>query len=79
MYCDQRSQYIRPKSKKNSFRGNYVRKHGSHKKDHSVSMGPRILKGIVLKIRQNYPCAAASVAVTPAEERTNALFMRQSV
>ena len=31
------------------------------------------------KIRQNYPSAAASVAVTPAEERTYALFMRQSV
>ena len=29
MYCDQRSQYIRPKSKKNSFRGNYMRKYGS--------------------------------------------------
>ena len=28
MYCNQRSQYIRPKSKKNSFRGNYSRKHG---------------------------------------------------
>ena len=28
MYCDQRSQYIRPKSKKNSFRGNYSRKYG---------------------------------------------------
>ena len=49
------------------------------KNDHSVIMGPRVLKGIVLKIRQNYPCAAASVAVTPAVERTYALFMRQSV
>ena len=28
MYCDQRSQYIRPSSKKNSFRGNYSRKYG---------------------------------------------------
>ena len=28
MYCDQRPQYIRPKSKKNSFRGNYMRKYG---------------------------------------------------
>ena len=27
MYCDQRSQYIRPKSKKNNFRGNYLRKY----------------------------------------------------
>ena len=27
MYCHQRSQYIRPKSKKNSFRGNYTRKY----------------------------------------------------
>jgi hypothetical protein len=31
MYCDQRSQYIRPKSKKNSFRGNYMRKYGKSK------------------------------------------------
>ena len=31
MYCDQRSQYIRPKSKKNSFRGNYMRKYGNWK------------------------------------------------
>ena len=31
MYCDQRSQYIRPKSKKNSFRGNYMRKYGNLK------------------------------------------------
>ena len=29
MYWDQRSQYIRPKSKKNSFRGNYMRKYGN--------------------------------------------------
>ena len=29
MYCDQRSQYIRLNSKKNSFRGNYSRKYGS--------------------------------------------------
>ena len=29
MYCDQRSQYIRQKSKKNSFRGNYMRKYGT--------------------------------------------------
>ena len=28
MHCDQRSQYIRPNSKKNSFRGNYSRKYG---------------------------------------------------
>ena len=28
MYCDQRSQYIRLNSKKNSFRGNYSRKYG---------------------------------------------------
>ena len=28
MYCNQRSQYIRPISKKNSFRGNYSRKYG---------------------------------------------------
>ena len=28
MYCNQRSQYIRPNSKKNSFRGNYSRKYG---------------------------------------------------
>ena len=28
MYSDQRSQYIRQKSKKNSFRGNYSRKYG---------------------------------------------------
>ena len=28
MYCDQRSQYIRPNSKNNSFRGNYSRKYG---------------------------------------------------
>ena len=28
MYCDQRSQYIRINSKKNSFRGNYSRKYG---------------------------------------------------
>ena len=28
MYCDQRSQYIRPISKKNGFRGNYSRKYG---------------------------------------------------
>ena len=28
MYCDQRSQYIRSMSKKNSFRGNYMRKYG---------------------------------------------------
>ena len=28
MYCNQRSQYIRPNSKKNSFRGNYMRKYG---------------------------------------------------
>ena len=28
MYYDQRSQYIRPSSKKNSFRGNYMRKYG---------------------------------------------------
>ena len=28
MYCEQRSQYIRPNSKKNSFRGNYSRKYG---------------------------------------------------
>ena len=28
MYWDQRLQYIRPKSKKNSFRGNYMRKYG---------------------------------------------------
>ena len=28
MYCDQRSQYIRLNSKKNSFRGNYTRKYG---------------------------------------------------
>ena len=27
MYCDQRSQYIRQKSKKNSFCGNYMRKY----------------------------------------------------
>ena len=31
MYWDQRSQYIRPKSKKNSFRGNYMRKYGNLK------------------------------------------------
>ena len=30
MYCEQRSQYIRPNSKKNSFRGNYSRKYGTH-------------------------------------------------
>ena len=29
MCCDQRSQYIRLNSKKNSFRGNYLRKYGS--------------------------------------------------
>ena len=29
MYCHQRSQYIRPKSKKNSFCGNYMRKYGT--------------------------------------------------
>ena len=29
MYCDQRSQYIRQKSKKRSFRGNYMRKYGT--------------------------------------------------
>ena len=28
MYYDQGSQYKRPKSKKNSFRGNYMRKYG---------------------------------------------------
>ena len=28
MYCEQRSQYIRIESKKNSFRGNYSRKYG---------------------------------------------------
>ena len=28
MYCHQRSQYIRPNSKKNSVRGNYSRKYG---------------------------------------------------
>ena len=28
MYCDQRSQYIKPNSKNNSFRGNYSRKYG---------------------------------------------------
>ena len=28
MYCDQRSQYIGLNSKKNSFRGNYMRKYG---------------------------------------------------
>ena len=32
MYCDQRSQYIRLNSKKNSFRGNYSRKYGRLKK-----------------------------------------------
>ena len=31
MHCHQRSQYIRPNSKKNSFRGNYSRIYGSHK------------------------------------------------
>ena len=31
MYCQQRSQYTRPKSKKNSFRGNYMRKYGISK------------------------------------------------
>ena len=30
MYCDQRSQYIRTNSKKNSFRGNYSRKYGMY-------------------------------------------------
>ena len=30
MYCGQRSQYIRLKSKKNSFRGNHSRKYGMH-------------------------------------------------
>ena len=30
MYSHQRSQYIRPTSKKNSFRGNYSRKYGIH-------------------------------------------------
>ena len=30
MYCDQRSQYIRLNSKKNSFRGNYSRKYGKY-------------------------------------------------
>ena len=29
MYCDKRSQYIRPNSKKNSFRENYSRKYGN--------------------------------------------------
>ena len=29
MYCEQRSQYIRFNSKKNSFRGNYWRKYGT--------------------------------------------------
>ena len=29
MYCDQRSQYIGLNSKKNSFRGNYMRKYGN--------------------------------------------------
>ena len=29
MYCHQRSQYMRPISKKNSFHGNYSRKYGS--------------------------------------------------
>ena len=29
MYCDERSQYIRLNSKKNSFRGNYSRKYGT--------------------------------------------------
>ena len=28
MYCDQRSQYVRLNSKKNSFHGNYSRKYG---------------------------------------------------
>ena len=28
MYCDQRSQYIKPKSKKNSFQENFMRKYG---------------------------------------------------
>ena len=32
MYCHQRSQYIRPSSKKNSFRGNYSRKYGIPRK-----------------------------------------------
>ena len=31
MYCYQRSQYIRLKSKKNIFRGNYMRKYGIDK------------------------------------------------
>jgi hypothetical protein len=31
MYCDQRSQYIRPNSKKNSFRGHSMRKYGQLK------------------------------------------------
>ena len=29
MYCDQRSQYIKPNSIKNSFRRNYLRKYGN--------------------------------------------------
>ena len=38
MYCDQRSQYIRPKSKKNSFRGNYMRKYGKHFSPNNVTV-----------------------------------------
>ena len=37
MYCYQRSQYIRLNSKKNSFRGNYMRKYGIHPKNKYLS------------------------------------------
>ena len=33
MYCEQRSQYIRPNSKMNSFHGNYSRKYGIYTVD----------------------------------------------
>ena len=53
MYCHQRSQYIRPNSKKNSFHGNYSRKYGKWKVDHKEKLQVLFLYISKLKVRQS--------------------------
>ena len=73
MYCHQKSQYIRPNSKKNSFHGNYSRKYGKWKVDHKEKLQVLFLYISKLKVRQSRKVFFKQT-ILPKNEWTNSLF-----